>query len=92
MSTEVTITTDITEVVVNISNTEVVGTVQAPVDIISVGIQGPAGASGTSTLSGATDLDLTELGPGSILVYDDTTAKWVSTTKLEKQTVDCGQF
>ena len=83
MSTEVTITTDITEVVV-ISDTAA--------ELVSVGIQGPAGIPGTSTLSGATDLDLTELGPGSILVYDDTTAKWVSTTKLEKQTIECGQF
>ena len=83
MSTEVTITTDITEVVV-ISDTAA--------ELVSVGIQGPAGASGTSTLSGATDVDLTELGPGSVLIYDDTTAKWVATTKLENQTIECGQF
>ena len=83
MSTEVTITTDITEVVV---------TSDTAAELVSVGIQGPTGIPGISTLSGATDVDLTELGTGSVLVYDDTTAKWVATTKLEKQTVDCGQF
>lgn len=65
---------------------------QGTSQVVSVGIQGPAGASGISNISQAGDVDITTLSDGSVLVYETNSSKWVATTRLEKQTVDCGQF
>jgi hypothetical protein len=44
------------------------------------------------TMAQVGDVDLTELNDGSVLVYDSSTSKWVSTTKLEKQLMNGGFF
>ena len=56
---------------------------------VVTGIMGPAGAR---TFSEMADVDLSNLPDGSVLVYNQTNNKWASTTLLNKQTVDCGQF
>ena len=38
------------------------------------------------------DIDTSNLTDGSVLVYSSSTGKWESTTLLEKQTVECGQY
>lgn len=62
----------------------------APVSqVVSVGIQGPAGISDVSS---AGDVDITELDNGSILVYKTATNKWTSTTLLNQQNIEAGEF
>jgi hypothetical protein len=56
---------------------------------IVTGIMGPRGASSFSQLQ---DIDLSQLSPGSLLVYDAGTMKWTATTLLDQQTVESGQF
>lgn len=66
-----------------------VGTNQAVPNVISVGIQGPAGPN---VLSGAADVDVTDLREGSVLVYNATVQKWASTTTLDAQNMEGGEF
>jgi len=56
---------------------------------IITGIMGPPGRT---TVNGLDDVDVTQLNPGSILVYNTQTQKWISTTLLNQQTVDSGQY
>lgn len=56
---------------------------------VFTGIMGPPGKT---TVSGLEDVDVTSLNPGSILVYNTQTQKWISTTLLNQQTVDSGQY
>lgn len=65
---------------------------QGTSQVVSVGIQGPMGADGITSISQANDVDMSTLTDGSVLVYETNSSKWVATTRLEKQTVDCGQF
>ena len=57
-----------------------------------LGLQGPPGASGTTTISSATDIDMSNLSDGSMLVYNDITEKWHATLLLEQQIIDSGQY
>lgn len=57
--------------------------------VVSVGIQGP---SGPNTVNGAEDVDTTVLTNGSVLVYKTTTNKWTSTTTLDAQNMEGGEF
>lgn len=57
--------------------------------VVSVGIQGP---SGLSQITSATDVDATNLQDGSVLVYKTQTNKWTSTTTLEAQNMEGGEF
>lgn len=57
--------------------------------VVSVGIQGP---SGLSQLSAATDADISDLQEGSLLVYKIQTNKWTSTTTLDAQNMEGGEF
>ena len=61
---------------------------QAPKTIVT-GIMGPRG---TTTLSGAEDVDISGIGSGSLLVYNPVTSKWVATIDLNQQHMDGGQF
>lgn len=61
-------------------------------EIIVTGLLGPKGDSGSTELSGLTDIDLTNLTDGSMLVYNNNTTKWAATTTLSKQAIDCGEF
>lgn len=53
------------------------------------GMLGPAGASSFAQMQ---DIDLAQLGSGSLLVYNTQTQKWTATTLLDQQTVESGQF
>jgi len=47
----------------------------------------------TSTrLENFTNIDATDLRLGSVLVYNENTEKWKSTTELNQQNVDGGEF
>lgn len=58
---------------------------------VGVGIQGPPGPPGNAIASAA-DVDTTSLHNGSILVYKTTTNKWTSTTTLDAQNMEGGEF
>jgi hypothetical protein len=68
---------------------------QGPEGPPGVGIPGPVGPAGTTTVNKLTDIldvDTTVLVNGSVLVYSTNGNIWKSTTSLDKQTLDCGQF
>ena len=65
---------------------------QGTSEVVSVGIQGPAGPAGIENISDAVDVDTTDLRNGSVLVYSSTTNKWTSTITLDSQHVEAGEF
>ena len=73
--------------------------IQSP-DIIRVAVNSPlqprvpsVGISTSSfTLSNLSNVDVSNLTNGSVLVYKATTEKWTSTTLLEQQDIDSGEF
>ena len=77
-----------TEVIVTEANNTVVINTKQPNVIIS----GMIGPTGVTTFSGLTDIDLTQLAAGSVLVYDAGTQKWTATKLLDQQIVESGQF
>lgn len=46
----------------------------------------------SNSISASTDVDLSNLSDGSVLVYQQNTGRWQATTLLEKQTVNGGFF
>lgn len=61
--------------------------------VTTVGIQGPPGPTSTiASLSGIPDVDTTNLNDGSLLVYEQQSSKWKSSTLLNKQAIDAGEF
>lgn len=70
-------------------------------DIIAI-VEDPSGGSGTTIIAETSvppnsvenmaDVDLTTLLDGSVLVYKSTTNKWTSTTTLDAQNMDAGEF
>jgi NADPH-dependent curcumin reductase CurA len=77
-----------TEVIVTENNNTVVINTQQPNVIVS----GMIGPTGVTTFAGLTDIDLTQLAAGSVLVYNPGTQKWTATNTLEQQIVESGQF
>jgi hypothetical protein len=57
--------------------------------VIYTGVMGPPGTSSLSTLS---DVDVTNLQTGSLLVYSTQVQRWQSTTTLENQLLNGGAF
>jgi hypothetical protein len=57
---------------------------------VTVGIQGPAGASVGLVMADISDVDLSNLDDGAVLVYSAQTGKWSAQTLLNKQQVDMG--
>ena len=57
--------------------------------VVSVGVQGP---SGPNSVALANDVDTSDLQNGSILVYKTQTSKWTSTTILDSQNVEAGEY
>mgnify|MGYP000131501057 CR=1 FL=1 len=57
--------------------------------VIITGMMGPAV---TPSITQANDIDITNLQNGSMLVYNVSTNKWVSTRLLDQQTIEAGQF
>lgn len=60
--------------------------------IITSAEQGPPGPAGIDKISDASDLDITNLENGSVLVYSESSEKWVATRLLENQNVECGHY
>jgi hypothetical protein len=52
----------------------------------------PLPGAEANRINSMSDVDITELGDGSVLVYSNDTSKWVATTKLEKQLMNGGFF
>jgi hypothetical protein len=53
------------------------------------GIQGPIGAASVGTLS---DVNISGLVDGGLLVYSTQLGLWEVTKTLQKQTLECGQY
>lgn len=60
------------------------------VNVSSVGIQGPSGAS--TNLEDLLNVDKTNLENGSVLVYSTASSKWITTRNLEEQYMNAGYF
>lgn len=67
-------------------------TLHEPIITGSQGPQGIQGISGATTLSSVTDVDMTNLVDGAILVYDQANTLWKPNTTLTKQIIECGQY
>jgi hypothetical protein len=65
---------------------------QGTSQVVSVGIQGPVGPTGVTTINGAQDVNVTDLKDGSVLVYKTSINKWTATTVLDSQDVTGGQY
>ena len=87
MTTEI-IVTEINNTVIIEKKEPVVVSSQSQTKVVVGGMIGPT----PTTLKGLTDLDLTDLAAGSLLVYNAGTEKWHATNKLQQQVFDSGQF
>lgn len=76
-------------VVTEKNNTVVIQPRDSQNRVVVTGIMGPPGKT---TIAGLEDVDTTSLTPGSMLVYNQITEKWTSTTLLNQQIVDSGQY
>jgi len=66
---------------------------QGTSEVVAIGIQGPMGPSGSSfRLGDVSDVDASNLNNGSLLVYKTSTSKWTSTTELNQQTLESGEY
>ena len=81
---------DITATVVTTTNINASIDVQSIPTVSTVGIQGQS-ASQTG-ISGLADVDALLPNNGSVLVYKTTTNKWTSTTTLDAQNMEGGEF
>ncbi len=59
--------------------------------VITTGIMPPP-PIGMDQIANMIDVNLAQLVNGSVLVYNTSTSKWVSTTSLSQQNIDCGEF
>ncbi len=59
------------------------------VTIISSAEQGPPGVT---RIELADDVDVTNLENGSVLVYSESSEKWIATRLLENQSVESGHY
>ena len=87
MTTEI-IVTEVNNTVVIVRKEPAVVSSQSQTKIVVGGMIGPH----ITTLKGLSDLDLTNLTGGSLLVYNAGTEKWTATLELNQQVVDSGQF
>lgn len=51
-----------------------------------------AGTIGPNSVPALEDVDLTNLGDGSLLIYSTATSKWTAGNLLEKQVIESGQY
>jgi hypothetical protein len=87
MTTEI-IVTEVNNAVIVEKKEPVVVSSQSQTKVVVGGMIGPT----QTTLKGLSDLDLTLLSAGSLLVYNAGTEKWHATTLLDQQTFESGQF
>ena len=81
---------DITATVLTNSSINASIDVQSIPTVSAVGIQGLS-ASQTG-MAGIADVDAVSPSNGSVLVYKTTTNKWTSTTTLDAQNMEGGEF
>jgi hypothetical protein len=62
------------------------------VTVTAVGIQGASADVQNSRLEDLGNVDSQDLANGSMLVYKTTTNKWTSTTTLDGQNMEGGEF
>jgi hypothetical protein len=91
MTDTVLTTQNNTTVIAEQQTTNVVAEGSKQPSVVVTGVMGPPGTSNI-TMDKIRDLDLTELGSGSLLVYNPIIAKWVATTLLDQQTFESGQY
>lgn len=78
---------------VNSQQTKIVSiNTQSNNEVIAVGIQGPAGSVSQFAIEEISNVDTTIRSHGSILVYNTNTNKWTSTTTLDAQDMEGGEF
>ena len=87
MTTEIVVT-EVNNTVVIVRKEPAVVSSQSQTKIVVGGMIGPH----VTTLKGLSDLDITNLTGGSLLVYNAGTEKWTATIELNQQVVDSGQF
>jgi hypothetical protein len=75
-----------------ITETETVVVENAVGTVVVTGIMGPPGRSSTTSVAELTDIDLTDLRDGAVLVYNMQNSRWQATERLEKQILEGGQF
>lgn len=56
------------------------------------GPQGPRGPAGIQNISEASDVDTSNIEDGSILIYSQSSEKWVASRLLEKQAIESGHY
>jgi len=67
-------------------------TVVANVEVTQVVTSGMMPPNMVGTLTNSSDVDVSALQDGGILIYNATTNKWTATNLLEKQIFEAGQF
>lgn len=87
MTTEI-IVTEINNTVIIEKKEPVVVSSQSQTKVVVGGMIGPT----ATTLKGLSDLDLTQLAAGSLLVYNAGNQKWTATNLLDQQVFESGQF
>jgi hypothetical protein len=88
MTQTVVVENDATVVIQTEKHNTVVVRTETPKTIVT-GMMGPPGKS---TMAGLEDVDMSTLTAGSILIYNTQTERWTSTTLLNQQVVDSGQY
>jgi hypothetical protein len=81
---------DITATVLADSNINASIDVQSIPTVSAVGIEGPAAT--TTGVAGLDDVDALGAINGSILIFKTTTNKWTSSTTLDAQNMEGGEF
>lgn len=66
-------------------------TKQGTSEVVAVGIQGPPGSQ-YNEINTASDVDVSNLEDGSVLVYKSSTLKWRATRTLEQQNLEGGHY
>ena len=61
-------------------------------DIVTVITSAEQGPPGVTRISQADDVDVSNLENGSVLVYSESSEKWVATRLLENQSVESGHY
>jgi len=87
MTTNV-IVTEVNNAVIIERKEPVVVSSQSQTKVVVGGMIGPT----ATTLKGLSDLDLTQLAAGSLLVYNAGNQKWTATNLLDQQVFESGQF
>ena len=92
--TNLVIAPKVIEVITNPTNNFITQVIEVNTPILSAaqGPQGIAGVSAATSIATNSDVDLTGLTDGAMLIYQAEFAKWKSTTVLDKQVLESGQY